>query len=46
VQMGRPSLFEASAVAEGGEVRSFEVGGASTLIAQGSIDVAVDDVER
>ena len=46
VQMGRPSLIEASAVAEGGEVRSIEVGGATTLIAQGSIDVPEDYLER
>ena len=44
--MGRPSLIEASAVAEGGEVRSIEVGGAFALIAQGSIDVPEDYLER
>lgn len=46
VQMGRPSLIEASAVAEAGQVRSIAVGGASTLIAQGSIDVPDDYLER
>ena len=46
VQMGRPSLIEASAVAEGGEVRSIAVGGASTLIAQGSIEVPDEYLER
>jgi trans-2,3-dihydro-3-hydroxyanthranilate isomerase len=46
VQRGRPSLIEASAVAEGGEVRSIAVGGASTLIAQGSIDVPEEYLER
>lgn len=46
VQMGRPSLIEASAVADGGEVRSIAVGGASTLIAQGSIEVPNEYLEH
>jgi trans-2,3-dihydro-3-hydroxyanthranilate isomerase len=46
VQMGRPSLIEASAIAERGEVQSIAVGGASSLIAQGSIEVPDEYLER
>ena len=46
VRMGRPSSIDASAIAENGEVRSIEVGGSCALIAEGSIEVPDDYLER
>jgi len=46
VRMGRPSSIQASATAEAGEVRSIEVGGSCALIAEGSIEVPDDYLER
>ncbi|WP_028968831.1 PhzF family phenazine biosynthesis protein [Sphingomonas sp. URHD0057] len=46
VRMGRPSSIDASAAAENGEVRAIEVGGSCALIAEGSIEVPDDYLER
>jgi len=39
VEMGRPSVLEASAVKRGGEVVEARVGGGSVLVSQGWIEV-------
>lgn len=39
VEMGRPSLLEASAIKRGGEVEAIRIGGRSVLVCEGWIDV-------
>jgi trans-2,3-dihydro-3-hydroxyanthranilate isomerase len=39
VEMGRPSLLEASAIKHGGEVRTVRIGGRSVLVCEGWIEV-------
>lgn len=42
VEMGRPSLLEATAEKRAGEVTAVKIGGASVLVAEGEIDVPAE----